>query len=475
MLHSALPGLADRVREAREYALSRGLLKYGAQGQVVHLPFTLTPWQAPERFVQQVHSLAGSFNRLYARVSHDHDFLRQTLEPAARTDEFVSRMLACLPEDPPGRPELFLTRNDFMPLQTPEGPSPRQVEINMIAASLGPASQKVNDLQRFLYREEDLGKRILPTRPGDEQIRVLVQAWRLFGDPQARILFVLPPGEKGVFDQLTLASALVLEHGVPMLRCTMEELGREGEIRAGDLWFRGRRVAMGYFRGGYAPAHYEGEASWNARRLLEASTAISVPSIPAQLANMKMVQGRLTSAEVLRRYLPDSEADAVAATFVAMAPPSEEVTWNGRRAPARDLALAFPEDWVLKPQREGGGNNLYGQDMVRRLQAMRPEEDPAFILMEYIRPAAFHSVRLVENEPVEGMCLTEFGTFGAFLMEPGGLERPLVDEDLGYLLRTKDHQSREGLVIGGYAALDVLALEESTRCPRPGEGNPSAR
>ena len=95
--------------------------------------------------------------------------------------------------------------------------------------------------------------------------------------------------------------------------------------------------------------------------------------------------------------------------------------------------------------------------------------------MEYIRPAAFHSVRLVENEPVEGMCLTEFGTFGAFLMEPGGLERPLVDEDLGYLLRTKDHQSREGLVIGGYAALDVLALEESTRCPGPGEGNPSAR
>jgi len=234
-------------------------------------------------------------------------------------------------------------------------------------------------------------------------------------------------------------------------------------------------VAMGYFRGGYAPAHYEGEASWNARRLLEASTAISVPSIPAQLANMKMVQGRLTSPETLRRYLPDSEAEAVAATFVAMAPPSEEVTWNGRRAPARDLALAFPEDWVLKPQREGGGNNLYGQDMVRRLQVMRPEEDPAFILMEYIRPAAFHSVRLVENEPVEGLCLTEFGTFGAFLMEPGGLEAPLVDEDLGYLLRTKDHQSREGLVIGGYAALDVLALEKPARFPGREREDPAGR
>ena len=455
--------LSDRLREAREYALARGLLKYDARGEVVHLPFTVTPWQAPAAFVDQVRSLTGSFNRLYARVTQDHEFLRGVMGPAARTDDFVAHMLSCLVEDPPPRPQLFLTRNDFMPLATPEGPSPRQVEINMIAASLGPASQKVNDLQRFLYREEELGQRILPTRPGDEQVRVLHQAWKLFGDPQARILFLLPPGEKGVFDQLNLASDLVIRHGVPMLRCTMEELGREGQLKAGDLWFRGRRVAMGYFRGGYAPPHYESEASWNARRLLERSTALSVPSIPAQLANMKAVQGRLTSPQVLRRFLPAHEAEAVAATFVRMASPSEEISWRGRVGTARELALAWPEDWVLKPQREGGGNNLYGEDLVRRLEVLRPEESPAFLLMEYIRPAPFHSVRMVENEVVEGLCLTELGAYGAYLAEPGGIESPLLDEDLGYLLRTKDRDSREGLVIGGFAALDVLALE-----PAPG-------
>jgi len=452
-------GLADRVREAREYVLSRGLLKYDAQGGVVHLPFTLTPWQAPSGFVDLVRGLTGSFNRLYARVTHDHDFLRRAMEPASKTDDFVAHMLGCLCDEAPPRPELFLTRNDFMPLKTPDGPSPRQVEINMIAASLGPASQKVNDLQRFLYRDEEMASRILPTRPGDEQVRVLHRAWQLFGDPQAWILFILPPGEKGVFDQLYLASALVLEHVVPLLRCTMEELGREGQLRGHDLWFRGRRVAMGYFRGGYAPQHYQTEASWNARRLLEASTALSVPSIPAQLANMKRVQGLLTSPEVLRNYLPRLEAEAVASTFVVMASPLEEVTWRGQRATARELAIAHPDEWVLKPQREGGGNNLYGQEMVRRLEGMQPEESPAFIVMEYIRPAAFHSVRMVEDQVVEGPCLTEFGAYGAYLMEPGGMESPVLDQDLGYLLRTKDHQSREGLVIGGFAALDVLALE----------------
>lgn len=451
--------LSARVREAREYALARGLLKYDAEGRVVHLPFTLTPWHAPAAFVRQIRSLTLTFNRLYARVTQDHDFLREAMEPASRTDDFVANMLACLPERAPDHLQLFMTRNDFMPLDTPQGPQPRQVEINMIAASLGPASQKVNDLQRFLYREEELGSRLLPTRAGDEQVRVLAHAWRLFGDARARILFLLPPGEKGVFDQLTLASALVVEHGVPIMRCTMDELGEEGELRGGDLWFRGRRVAMGYFRGGYAPLHYVTPASWQARRLLEASSALSVPSIPAQLANMKMVQGLLTSRQVLRRYLDEQEAAAVAETFVAMAPPFDEVDFRGQRGIARDLALANPHEWVLKPQREGGGNNLYDDDMVERLRTLKPEEGPAFVLMEYIRPAPFVSQRMVEDQVVEGECLTEYGAYGAYLMEPGGVNAPLVDEDLGYLLRTKDRESNEGLVIGGYAALDVVALE----------------
>lgn len=451
--------LSARVREAREYALSRGLLKYGAEGQVVHLPFTLTPWRAPGAFVRQVRSLTLTFNRLYARVTQDHDFLREAMEPASRTDDFVARMLDCLSERPPDHLQLFMTRNDFMPLDTPQGPLPRQVEINMIAASLGPASQKVNDLHRFLYREEELGSRILPTRAGDEQARVLAHAWRLFGDAQARILFLLPPGEKGVFDQLTLAGALSVEYGVPLMRCTMDELGEEGELRGGDLWFRGRRVAMGYFRGGYAPPHYVTPASWKARKLLEASSAISVPSIPAQLANMKKVQGLLTSRAVLRRYLDEEETSAVSETFVAMASPFEEVVFRGQRGIARDLALAAPHEWVLKPQREGGGNNLYDDEMVARLRDLKPEEGPAFILMEYIRPAPFVSQRMVEDRLVEGECLTEFGAYGAYLMAPGGVDTPLLDEDLGYLLRTKDRDSNEGLVIGGFAALDALAVE----------------
>ena len=47
-------------------------------------------------------------------------------------------------------------------------------------------------------------------------------------------------------------------------------------------------------------------------------------------------------------------------------------------------ADARPEDFVLKPQREGGGNNLYGEALQKRLED--PKGLAAYILMQRIRP-----------------------------------------------------------------------------------------
>ena len=43
-----------------------------------------------------------------------------------------------------------------------------------------------------------------------------------------------------------------------------------------------------------------------------------------------------------------------------------------------------PNAYVLKPQREGGGNNLYGQQLLEKLQAGKGLG--AYILMQRIRP-----------------------------------------------------------------------------------------
>jgi len=43
-----------------------------------------------------------------------------------------------------------------------------------------------------------------------------------------------------------------------------------------------------------------------------------------------------------------------------------------------------PDLFVLKPQREGGGNNLYGEDAKQKLQTRKGLS--AYILMQRIRP-----------------------------------------------------------------------------------------
>ena len=47
-------------------------------------------------------------------------------------------------------------------------------------------------------------------------------------------------------------------------------------------------------------------------------------------------------------------------------------------------AAQNPDKYVLKPQREGGGNNLYGQQLKERLE--NKEGLSAYILMQRIRP-----------------------------------------------------------------------------------------
>ena len=50
-------------------------------------------------------------------------------------------------------------------------------------------------------------------------------------------------------------------------------------------------------------------------------------------------------------------------------------------------AIANPERFVLKPQREGGGNNVYGEDIKPFLENIESsQERNAYILMDRIQP-----------------------------------------------------------------------------------------
>ena len=82
---------------------------------------------------------------------------------------------------------------------------------------------------------------------------------------------------------------------------------------------------------------------------------------------------------------------------------------------AVEAAMANPEKYVLKPQREGGGNNIYGQDIVPFLSNMKDDnERNAYILMDRINPpiTTNYVVRPGSSGAEMVKVISELGIFG---------------------------------------------------------------
>lgn len=125
-------------------------------------------------------------------------------------------------------------------------------------------------------------------------------------------------------------------------------------------------MAVIYFRAGYEPDHYPTQGEWDARYLMETSLAIKCPSIQYHLAGTKKVQQALAQPSVLERFINDpEEIKAVGKIFTGLYSLDDNEVGNANY----EMALRTPEKFVLKPQREGGGNNVYGVDIPDALKA----------------------------------------------------------------------------------------------------------
>lgn len=82
------------------------------------------------------------------------------------------------------------------------------------------------------------------------------------------------------------------------------------------------------------------------------------------------------------------------------------------------MALANPNNYVLKPQREGGGNNIYGDEIRDFLLKIKDsDERSAWILMDRISPPLQRNymVRPTLKEPLYTDCVSELGIFGVVI------------------------------------------------------------
>lgn len=223
-------------------------------------------------------------------------------------------------------------------------------------------------------------------------------------------------------------------------------------------------ISVVYYRAGYTPTDYPTASEYATRIKLESSRAIQCPSIALQLAGGKKVQEVLSRPGVVESFLLDESRGPERFNVRDMEELRE--SWMGMWSLDLDLeegvrrARTNALDLVLKPQREGGGNNVYKESIPGFLDGLPREEREAWIAMELIRPPEGVGNWLVRagggtEGCAKGDVVSELGIYGWALFGGGG---KVKENSGGWLVRTKGRESDEGGVAVGFSVLDSVVL-----------------
>ncbi|KAG6890584.1 hypothetical protein C0992_000402 [Termitomyces sp. T32_za158] len=501
---------------ATTYAFSTGLLYLPpAERQptvpesAIHAPLALFPSPLPRSLFIQAKRLQGIYNTLYARIALDEEFLDRVMgteNGVGKVDNFIGQLWTGWKDlRDKGLAQslhLGLFRSDYLVHSPPnESPSLKQVEFNTISVSFGSLSHHTARLHRYLYestRYYNSSSHLKAENfPDNDTIAGLAEglatAHKVYGIPRARVLFVVQPGERNVFDQRPLEYELLEKYSIHAIRQTFEELAQSATVDpksrtlcvavSPDLHPNGSvEISVVYFRSGYAPHEYQTPMHYQTRFLLEQSKAINCPSIALQLAGGKKIQEVLTHPGVLEHFLANKkwgsavfsqlELNELRQTFMGMwgldvgedlLTLDYDALRSGKEGYGVLKARQLAQSLVLKPQREGGGNNVYKDSIPSFLDKLPPKERQAWIAMELITPPIGAGNYLVRaggghEAAIKVEVVSEFGIFGWALF---GTHMDIRQKEVGWLVRTKGKDSDEGGVATGFSVLDSVLLVDN--------------
>ena len=312
--------------------------------------------------------------------------------------------------------------------------------------------------------------------------------------PPAAVLFIVQDGETNTVDQRKLEFQLWEEHGIPVVRMSLTTAHTQLKLdpKNGSLYILKNKndddgdeiekiqyqASLVYYRAGYAPTDYpDGDdgIEWTARDKIERSKATKCPSLGYHLSGTKKVQQELARPGVLEQFFNDNNNDSekmiqgMRGAFAGLYSLGDDAVEEDLAA-VKDAISGSEGKYVLKPQREGGGYNFYGKDLVDKIkQNLKEYEEDGddgssgklvlgenlaeFILMQRLFPPKQTAV-LLRAGMVEGKgeSISELGCFGTILQSFDG-ETTLHNEYSGFLLRTKFENVDEGGVASGFATL----------------------
>lgn len=408
--------LEDRIHWALTHGIAMGLnipdREFAEKIPVIHTPFTMNPFPFPRCQFEKAVSLAQLFNILVEKITRNSKWLIETLEPTAVSDSFIFRLIDIYKNilvNGTKQPfTLAINRSDYM-LHSKEGDtrSLLQVELNTIASSFGSLSTKISEMHIMMNEIEQLdsveNQRDIPINSAlDEIASGLAAAHHVYlsqtgmTNLNCSVAMIVQPGERNFADQRLLQYQLWKNHRVRCFRVTLAEVHLKGKVGGNEeLLIDSKCISVVYFRAGYTPDDFPTEYEWSARLLIEKSFAIKCPTIAVHLAGCKKIQQVLAEPGVLEIFISSPEQrELLRSVFAGLYSLSGPVINSSETSSQSQLLSVIKEkvqadnglNFVMKPQREGGGNNFYGPDVAEALRTMPLDQQAAYILMERILP-----------------------------------------------------------------------------------------
>ncbi|EGR32884.1 hypothetical protein IMG5_067890 [Ichthyophthirius multifiliis] len=391
-------------------------------------------------------------------MANDYNWIKDVFQNM--NDDFLNRFLK-IAEKADKCPkiqkiQMAFLRNDVM--FSAEKQKWLQIEFNLIAVSFTFIAEQVQQLQKglknsyFKYFFQEY--QILDKSTKYMVVEALFQAFQLYNNPKSQILIVVSEFEGNIYDQRYLEYQLAKKYGILAKRRTFQELIKQvhvdDELR---LFVENDEIAIVYFRTGYTPEQYPSEEAWEIREKIELTKAIKCPSINLKLINFKKIQEVLQKEGVLGKFLQEEkDQEAIKENFA-------EILDFENEEEQQNLIIEtkkHPEKYVLKPQREGGDNNIYGEKISTFLEKITVQERKNYILMEKIVPQP-HICLMVRNREIEAQaCVAELGIMSYFIFEGNNI---IQSKQGGYLVRSKKYFDDEGGVNAGHSVIDGVMFK----------------
>ncbi|OAD52716.1 Glutathione synthetase [Eufriesea mexicana] len=468
-LHLSKEELERVVDKAKDWALMHGISMRSKvsfnKNQVEVLPFTLLPSSFPRKNFEKVKNIQILLNELMHKVAHNNSFLIKSLKSTTDADPFTAKLFSIYEtiykEGFSQTLSLGLLRSDYMLHKN----QIKQVELNTIASSFGGIVGVTTQYHKHILSElghADKIKNIPENNPINGLCEGLIHAWKLYNNTKAVILFVVENITYNICDQRFHEFEISkINPDIKVIRRSLKDLVLEAKLGPNkQLIVEDLEVSVVYFRSGYEVEAYPTEQEWAVRLLIERSQAIKCPSIQYHLAGTKKIQQSLAYTDALSLFLKDDNTiKQIQEVFAGL----YSLEFNNDAETIIDKAISDSKKYVLKPQREGGGNNVYNEDIKLHLESMRNSvERTAWILMDrFYPPVQKNYIIRAYNEPFEDNhfqfsdVVTELGVYGVII---GDHDNIIYNKEVGHILRTKSSNENEGGIVAGIGAIDTPYL-----------------